>query len=118
MSSRAYAMIYALFLLLALSGISGMVFGYFGRAIDGASNFYGSFQNELYAKSLYEIAKSCLKKYDFSQCQSDAIDFGDFKGSYTLIEQKDFYEVQMVILHLNPRNLHIIRHFVQKEIKK
>lgn len=116
--SKAYAMIYALFLLLFLSSVSGFVLRYFGNDIDGASNFYGSFQNELYAKSLYHIAKSCLKTFTFTQCQNDVVDFENFKGAYWLIEEESFYRIQLVVWHTNPRNLHIIRYFVEKEIKK
>lgn len=111
-------MVYALFVLLGLVSLSALALRYLGSDVDSSSNFYGSFQNELFARSVYDIAKSCLKSYDFARCESDSIDFGEFSASYTLTERASSYAIAIVVLHRNPRNLHIIRHFVEKEIPK
>lgn len=111
-------MVYALFLLLAILFVSQISLRYFGTSLDSSSNFYGSLQNEFFAKSTYEIAKACLKKYDFDYCKEDAITFGDFQSSYEIFDEKDFYRIEIVLLHTNPRNLHIIRNLINKRIKK
>lgn len=111
-------MVYALLLLLVIVSSSQIILKYFGSSIDVGSNFYGSLQNEIYAQNIYEIAKKCLQKYDFEICQEDMINFDNFYATYKLFDQNDFYRVEIVVLHQNPRNLHIIRSFLNKNIKK
>ncbi|WP_104697107.1 MULTISPECIES: hypothetical protein [unclassified Helicobacter] len=115
---KAYGMVYALLLLLAVTFSSQIVLKYFGASLDVGSNFYGSLQNEIYMKNVYEIAKKCLEKYDFNLCWEDEMVFDHFSASYRLFEQEDSYKIEIVLLHKNPRNLHIIRSFTNKIIKK
>ena len=116
---RAYGMIYALLFLLGISVFTQMSLRYFGTQADATSNFYGSFQNALYAKTIYQIASKCIQKYqNLESCQSNTFIRGIFSGDYQLTEYPTFYEINISILHQNPRNLHIIRNFYKKKIKR
>ncbi|MCE3037379.1 hypothetical protein LW135_05975 [Helicobacter sp. faydin-H20] len=115
---KAFVLWKTLIVLVALISVAFMIPKALSTQKDSMSNFYGSFQNELYAKSVYYIAKACLMRYDLKKCEEDSIDFQDgVLGSYRLQEENKNYIVEISIMHKNPRNLHIIRHFIRKSIK-
>lgn len=111
-------MVYALLVLLAVGFTSKISLRHFGLIEDASTHFYGSFQNALYAKALYDVAKACLSSYDFQTCHKQAFVDGIYRGAYELFEANDSYRVEIWVLHQNPRNLHIIRNFLTKKIKK
>ncbi len=116
---RGYGMIYALIVLLSVGFISQMSLHYLGGSEDSSTNFYGSFQNALYAKTLYEVAKKCLNRYDFNHCRKEEFMLEGYSGGYELFEEGvDSYRIEIWVLSQNPRNLHIIRNFLTKRIKR
>lgn len=91
----------------------------FGFSEDVATHAYGKFQNTLYIRSIYEIAKACLKNYDLTRCQYQNVYFDfhpDFQGGYEIKQSVNGYDIEIWSLHQNPRNLHMIRDFVVKKI--
>ncbi|CBG40387.1 hypothetical protein [Helicobacter mustelae] len=115
---RAFGLWYGVILLMIFIGVSVMVPRSVGLQEDVISNFYGSFQNELFAKSLYELAAQCIKQKEKASCLEDGLDFEGFEGSYQISEKADVYDVEIIVLHKNPRNFHIMRYFTHKIIKK
>lgn len=111
-------MIYAIILLLGVGFVTKTTLRYFGMTEDANTHFYGSFQNALYAKTLYEVAKKCLSRYDFNHCQRQDFTDGIYSGGYEIFKLEQDYRIEIWVLHQNPRNLHIIRNFVAKKIKK
>ncbi len=111
-------MVYALLVLLAVGFVSKISLRHFGLIEDASTHFYGSFQNALYAKTLYQVAKACLSRYEMQVCDNQDFNEGIYKGGYELFDDKDSYRVEIWVLHQNPRNLHIIRSFLVKKIKK
>ncbi len=115
---RSSASIYAL-LFLALIGLSSsLTFRSFGLSRDASSNFYGNFQNELLAKTAFEIAKYCLELKGAIACAKDNFKIENAQVHYTITEVGNFYDIEISVLHQNLRNLHTLRFVKRKKISK
>lgn len=114
---KSFVLWQVLVVFIGISGIVIIVPKVLGMQVDATSNFYGSFQNELDAKSVYEIAKQCIKLYGFEKCKEDSVVLENSLGNYKIMKNNKDYLLEISIIHNNPRNLHKIRHFTKKKIK-
>lgn len=84
---RGFYSVFFLALLVGVGLMIGLFYEYGARSSKSREHYY--LQLRLYDEGVPKVAKACLKRYSFKECQSMSFTFGNYQLAFELSAQDD-----------------------------